>query len=176
MEIGIAEQLWRHRDSEITVSSNEMIQTSIILNWWSKKKKKTKSIDEQRNAYRFSEILPMQTLKNIKKSIQKQGIVLNELVVVGNFRGGQKPQLGINGCHFFQFCCHRALPFFSLSSIYLRIRLQISHDWIEQNDKKNLIMTLNRMLHVWTWELDWRSKRKGSFFMQIKLTRENKNA
>ncbi|KAF5771771.1 hypothetical protein HanXRQr2_Chr13g0568781 [Helianthus annuus] len=52
--------------------------------------------------YRFFETLSMQILKNIKKLIQQQSIILNKLIILGHFPRDQKPQLRIDRRQFLQ--------------------------------------------------------------------------
>lgn len=44
----------------------------------------------------------MEVLEDVEEAIQKQGIVFDELVVLGDLPRNQEPQMGVNGGHLLQ--------------------------------------------------------------------------
>jgi hypothetical protein len=47
--------------------------------------------------YRLPDVLAVQVLEDVEEPVEEQGVVLNQLIIVGELLRGQQPQLGVDG-------------------------------------------------------------------------------
>ena len=47
-------------------------------------------------AYEFAQVGAVQVLEDVKEAVDEEGVVLDELVVLGDLPGGQQPQLRVD--------------------------------------------------------------------------------
>jgi hypothetical protein len=54
-------------------------------------------IESTHRAYEFAEAWAVEVLQDVEEAVDEEGIVLDQLVILGDLAGSEEPELGVDG-------------------------------------------------------------------------------